>query len=454
MAANVRLGGYNPVALNSELADIGVPRERLDSWKEIAAYLGRSERTVRRWEDKEGLPVHRLHHDKRGSVYAFAAELDAWRDSRSQLLDAAGPDVPVPAAVAGRRTPWMVIASLVVVSTGAAGFWLANRPEGSARRVPNPEAVRAVQRATFGANAGRTQIQTAIRYYQDAIRLDPMYATAWTGLATAHFALTWFGEDPAAETMATAKMEAQEALRLDNSSAGALRILAFATHYLDWDHATAETYFRRASELGPDNAVVLSWYGDFLTNLRRFDEARVYYRRAQDASPRWLEPATFAANIHALMGNPDLAIAEYRRALESEPNFGFGNHFLGRAYLMKADYVRGIEQLQKSNELLGRVPFSLGDLGYGLAISGDHAAAGRLLSDLTARRAHGYYPAFPFAQIHLGLGDVDGALDWLDRAADERHMGFYFPSADPIYESLRSHPRFRALMQRLNLAAF
>src|SRR5215467_4272596 len=59
---------------------------RLDSWKEIAAYLGRSERTVRRWEDQEGLPVHRLAHEKRGSVYAYRSELDAWWNSRKEEI--------------------------------------------------------------------------------------------------------------------------------------------------------------------------------------------------------------------------------------------------------------------------------------------------------------------------------------------------------------------------------
>jgi hypothetical protein len=58
---------------------------RLESWKEISSYLGRSERTVRRWEETEELPVHRHHHEKRGSVYAYASELDAWRQSRSHL---------------------------------------------------------------------------------------------------------------------------------------------------------------------------------------------------------------------------------------------------------------------------------------------------------------------------------------------------------------------------------
>src|SRR5262245_44667757 len=66
--------------------------DRLDSWKEIAAFLGRGIRTVQRWEREEGLPVHRLLHDKRGSIYAPRAELTAWWESRRQSLSS---DVPV-----------------------------------------------------------------------------------------------------------------------------------------------------------------------------------------------------------------------------------------------------------------------------------------------------------------------------------------------------------------------
>jgi adenylate cyclase len=69
------------------------PGDRLDSWKEIAAYLNRGTRTVQRWEREEGLPVHRLQHDKLGSVYAFRSELDSWWASRGATLpgEAAGP---------------------------------------------------------------------------------------------------------------------------------------------------------------------------------------------------------------------------------------------------------------------------------------------------------------------------------------------------------------------------
>jgi Tfp pilus assembly protein PilF len=435
------------------MSDVAGERRRLESWKEIAAYLQRSERTVRRWEGNEGLPVHRLHHDKRGSVYAYATELDAWRESRRRLLQ---PDVPVDPPLEGgvwrTRRAWAAVI-VAVLSASLGGLWFTQQRKTAAAPtyVPNPEAVRLVERVSFASNAGRVQIQTGIRYLQDAIRIDPAYSPAWSGLATAHIAITWFGEDPAVETMAAAKREAREALRLNPTDSAAWRVLGFATHYLDWDHAAAEAHFRKAIDLTPDDPVVASWFGDFLTDLRRFDEARAYFKRAQDASPRWLEPITFAANTYTIAGNPDFAIPEQLRVLESEPHFGLGIHFLGRSYLVKGDYVHALQRLRKSNEVLGQVPFSMGDLGYALGRAGQRDEARRMLAELTDKRKRGYYPAFPIAQIHLGLGDAGAALAWLERAAEERHLGFYLPSADPIYDAIRSNPSFVKLLERMNI---
>jgi hypothetical protein len=72
---------------DSPASGSGGPRSRLDSWKEIASYLCRSEETVRRWEETEGLPVHRLHHEKRASVYAYTSELERWRETRKTAVE-------------------------------------------------------------------------------------------------------------------------------------------------------------------------------------------------------------------------------------------------------------------------------------------------------------------------------------------------------------------------------
>jgi tetratricopeptide (TPR) repeat protein len=425
--------------------------DRLDSWKEIAAYLNRSERTVRRWEDNEELPVHRLQHDKRGSVYAYTRELDAWRVSRRVVVEATADEPPSRRI----RPVWWVtgVLAVVIVAIVVGMRARAANAEFAERGTTNDKAWQAYQRARFGDNAGRVQIETGIRYYGQAVELDPKFARAWGGLATAHMALTWFAEHPPSETMAQARRYAEQARQLDPSLSSPWRVLGFVSHYLDWNQQEAEKNFRRAIELSPRDAAAQSWYGDFLVDMRRFDEARESYKRSQDASPRWLEPAIFAANTYTFTGQPMLAILKQRQTLESEPNYGLGLHFLGRAYLAGRDWPMALEHLRKSNEIIGSVPFTLGDLGYALGVSGQRDEALRMEQDLLRRREKGYYPAFPIAEIELGLGNTDSALDWLERAVGERHTGFYAPSVDPIYDSLRSVPRFRALMAQMHLPA-
>jgi tetratricopeptide (TPR) repeat protein len=340
----------------------------------------------------------------------------------------------------------IVIAAVVVgMQVRAAETKLAER--GTA----NDEAWQLVQRANFGANAGRVQIETGIRYYRQATELDPKFARAWGGLATGHIALTFFGERPPSDTMNEARRYAEEARRVDPALSSGWRVLAMVSHMLDWNHQQSEREFRRAIELNPRDAAALSWYGDFLTDMRRFDEARALNKRSLEVNPRWLEPAIFSANINTYIGQPALAILEQRRTLETEPNYGLGVHYLGRSYLASGDFPMAIAYLRMSNELMGSVPFTLGDLGYALAVGGQRDEAVRLRDELIGRRTKAYYPAFPIAQIELGLGNTDAALTWLESAVDERHTGFYLPSVEPIWNAVRGTARFRALMARMNL---
>ena len=420
--------------------------DRLESWKEIAAYLRRSERTVRRWEAREGLPVHRLQHDQRGSVYASISELDHWRASKQKAT-------PAPPSDGRRSFPrprWLAVGAGGI----ALAFFLGSRAlslRSAAPTTTNTHARRAFEQAAFASNPGRIQVESGIRYYREAIRLDPRFASAWTGLAAAHLAQSFFGELPAKDTIGSARVEATRALELEPGLPAARRILGNASHYLDWQHATAERQLREALELEPASGWGLSWLAELLVNLGRFDEAMSYARKAQEASPRWLEPITVAGNIHLFSGHVDLAMAEYSRALETEPGFGLANHFLGRAYLLKGEHQKAVAQLRRSDDLLGHVPFSKGDLGHALAVAGARGESERILAELMRRRENGFYPAFPIAAIQMGLGDKDAALTWLERACDERNMGYYFPSVDPIYEPVRRHPRFIAIMERMSL---
>jgi tetratricopeptide (TPR) repeat protein len=352
--------------------------------------------------------------------------------------------------VVGRRPRrWQLIATAAVAVVLVAALGVRLYP----RRVVSPvaqEAARIVQSADF-ENPSRAQVGESIKRYEEAIRITPTYAAAWAGLGTAHIALTYFGDVPGRQTLTEAKRAAQQALRLDPSQSAAWRTLAWASHYLDWDHPTAEQQFLKAIALDPQEPRALEWYTGFLMDLGRFDEAQIYTRRAQDAAPRWLMPIATNGYLNYLTGHSDLAITQYERALRWDPNFGVAVQQLGRVYLAQGHYTLAIEQLRRSNQLMGDVPFAAADLGYALGKAGLRSEAQKMLSDLVGRREQGYYPAFALAEIELGLGNADAALEWLERACDEGNVGWNLPSADPIYEQVRTHPRFIRLLQRMRL---
>src|ERR1700688_927153 len=105
------------------------PGDRLDSWKEIAAYLNRDVTTVQRWEKREGMPVHRHLHDRIGSVHASRADLDAWALSRNLPATPATPEPEIPATILpatkpNPRTTWIVLyVTLALIVAALAGAW-------------------------------------------------------------------------------------------------------------------------------------------------------------------------------------------------------------------------------------------------------------------------------------------------------------------------------------------
>ena len=292
---------------------------RLDGWKSIAAFLGRDERTAKRWEASRGLPVHRVPGGGSGSVFANAAELTAW------LGGATAPaEVPVDIAAPARppaRFGWRIAAGLVVavllIGTLAIGF------RGPRATIDRPENAQAANHYLAGLHAlsGRTPagIEQAIRSFNATLAIEPRYAPALVGLADSYNLIREFGTMPEAEAYPKAEKAARAAIAIDPANAGAHRALAFVLFNFRHEAPAAEAEFRKALELGPGEARTHHWWATTLLMLGRPEEALREIDRARALDPEVTAIQADRALILARLGQVPEARAELARLAALDP---------------------------------------------------------------------------------------------------------------------------------------
>jgi serine/threonine protein kinase/Flp pilus assembly protein TadD len=288
-------------------------------------------------------------------------------------------------------------------------------------------------------------------YYEQAIAADPNYALPWFGLAVFYWFLGYMGVLPAKAANAKCREASLRALELDEMLPEAHSIIGVVkAEQFDWKGAESE--FRRALELGPDLWDVWWHYSMwYLVPMRRLDEAVVAMRRQLQLDP--LSPMLqLALGIAYSMDRQyDRAIEQYRNALDLDPHFGMAYLYLGIALLGAGKSDEGDRAIETVVQLLGRSPHLLGALGFAYARAGRTGEAQRVLAELQDLTHKAYVPPFHFARIHIGLGEMDKALDWLEKAVEEHDSMIFLISIYPLPDPLRSHPRFHALLRKMNL---
>jgi len=287
-------------------------------------------------------------------------------------------------------------------------------------------------------------LQTAIGYFKRAIEKDPDYALAYAGLADAYIALggnSGGGHYPK-ETLPEAKAAATKASELDPSLGEAHFSLAQTMKLYDWNWSEAEKEYRLALELNPNYADAHLEYGRFLQDLGRNDEATAQMNYAIELDP-------FNFKTMEVVGYVTYASRQYDLAIEQFSRLGddFG---LGWAYREKKMYPEAIAALERSLSRSGRHELPLASLAgvYGLARRRGEAL--KLIDELKARARRRYVPGSLFAQAYTGLGEKDEAIAWLERAYEEHDQGLVDIKAYPGLDTLRSEPRFQALLRRMN----
>jgi tetratricopeptide (TPR) repeat protein len=294
-------------------------------------------------------------------------------------------------------------------------------------------------------------LKRAVEYFQRAIEKDPAYALAYAGLADCYAIYNSYQVELPRASGPKAKAAATKALELDDTLAEAHASLGMARMSYEWDWAGAEREFQRAIELDPNYATAHHWYAICLSTAARSEQAIASLKRAQQLDPLSLIINADVGLQQHFARRYDEAIEQVRKALEMDPNFAAGHRTLGMAYEQKGMYSEAIAEFQKALDVSRGNPFALGALGHAYAVSGNREKARQVLSEVLELSKRRYVPPFSTAVIYTGLGDKARALEWLEKAFDDRSLEMIFLKVDPRFDRLRADPRFANLLRRMGL---
>jgi len=255
---------------------------------------------------------------------------------------------------------------------------------------------------------------------------------------------------PANYSMPQAKAAALRALAGDESPAEAHQPLGFYPSKYEWDRTSSEKEYRRAIELKPNYATAHHWLGADLSNIKRFDDSLVELRRAEELDPLSPIIGTNLGDALVYARRYDEAIAQYKRTLVGNPNFGYAHRALGWADGAKGMYSEAIAETRTAVELRNGSS-AKGYLGLWLARSGKRDEAVKLLSELKQEATLGYVQPYTLALIYIGLGDKEEALNWLEKQMLGHSETANTYAVAPELDVLRSEPRFKEMLKRMNL---
>ena len=316
----------------------------------------------------------------------------------------------------------------------------------------NPEAYRLYLKGGHHWNRWTEEaFYKAIEYFQLAVEKDPSYALAYAGVADSYVLLGWNCHLPPKEAFSKGKADAMTALRLDPDLAEAHTALAALFWLHDWQWKDAETEFKRSLQLGPTYATANHWYAEYLMTMGRNEEAMARIEHSQELDPLSLiiNVAVAWALYHAR--RYEAAIEQLRRTLELDPNYPVSYWILGLLLRKTGHYELAIREGEKGVKLSGGSPLLRAALAHTLAAAGRTKEALQTLDDLKKLAKHRYVSPYFFAGVHIGLGEDDCAIEYLEKAYEERSHWLIYLHIDPSMDSLRYNARFKDLLRRVAL---
>ena len=291
----------------------------------------------------------------------------------------------------------------------------------------------------------------AIQFFEQAIKADPGYALAYTGLSDAYALHIDYRNVAVHEGFALAKSYARKALDLDDSLAEAHASLAWTHFIYDWDWKCAAEEFRRAIQLDPQYATAHQWYGFLLASQGRFEEALIEAHSAQEGDPASVSIRRSLGYTYFYARRLEPAKYHLSRAIAMNPDAEESYRVLGLIHTFAGDHAEAERVLREALELPGAATYTHATLALALARAGDKSYAEETLAMLTEKRREDYVSPVELATVSVALGRNDEALDWMEHAFEERRGWLAYLNVHPVVDPLRNEPRFADLVARMGL---
>ena len=322
------------------------------------------------------------------------------------------------------------------------------------RHTKDPEAYRIYLKGRHHWNRWTEEgFYNAIEYFQQAVEKDPAYALAHAGVADSYVLLGWNSYLPPKDAFPKAKAAALAALEFDPDLGEAHAPLAAVLWLHDWQWPEAQKEFKRSLELNPAYPTANHWHAEFVMTMGRHLEAIAKMKNSQT-----LDPLSLIINVAIgwacyMARRYDEALEQLLQTVELDPNYPVTCWMLGQLYRTTGRHELAITEGEKGANLSGGSPLMRAALAHSYGKAGRAKEALQILDDLTKLAKHKYVAPHFFAGIHIGLGEYDQAVEYLEKSYAERSHWLIYLHMDPSMDDLRNDPRFQDLLRRVGLPA-
>ena len=294
-------------------------------------------------------------------------------------------------------------------------------------------------------------MRNAIRCFDSAIREDPQFAPAYSGLADSLSLLSFYEMVSPSEAMPAARHAALKALELDPNLAEAHASLADILLHFDRDWNAADREYRQAIQCNPSYALSYHWYANLLSARGQHTAANVAILQALEIDPVSLITRVWAGVTAHLAHRFDDAIKYYESALELNPDFAWAHMYMAQTLEQIGNFEAALEEFEIAFRLTGGSRCIRAMKAHAHAAAGDTVSAYQILEELKCSLSQTGMPTYDIAAAYAALGEHKSMLYWLDRACEERNMKLFTLIQDPRFDSVRNSTQFQSIVSRTGL---